>query len=289
MEDPFVLEGTKETLDYGVVIAISFSTHAGLHPMFLKPTLIPTTGILDALIAVMDQSGRRTAVRYRHVQRIKHQLTIGSLTHRPSDDPSGIQIQHYSQVQPSPASWDKGNIPGPDPVRNVDVKRPIQAIRRARVTVSSLIGRSKPSRSSGFNPIGPPQPSHPVSTTRNAFGIKRSPGFNRTVGLTTLGVKLANLKQQGPVLFRPTALRSATPRVIAAAAHAQRFAQVMDAVRRPLRLDEGELYSDPLVKNATAFFKMSRSSTTRASSRRSFATSSAGPGRRPDPGKESLP
>ncbi len=43
-------------------------------------------------------------------------------------------------------------------------------------------------------------------------------------------------------------------------------------------VNEGVLHADPLVKNATAFLKMSRSSVTRASSRWSRATSSASTG-----------
>ena len=66
MENPFVLERAKKTIDHGVVIAIPFSTHAEPHPMRLKPALIQTAGIRDAQIAVMNRSEQRAVVCHRH-------------------------------------------------------------------------------------------------------------------------------------------------------------------------------------------------------------------------------
>jgi hypothetical protein len=76
MEHPFVLQRIKKALHHGVVVTVAFSTHAGPHAMSLKPALLQTAGILDALITAMEQSGRRTAMGNGHGKRIEHQPAV---------------------------------------------------------------------------------------------------------------------------------------------------------------------------------------------------------------------
>lgn len=110
MEDPFVLQRAEKALAYGVVVAVSFATHAGAHSMDLDLALIDTAGILNALVAVMEQPRQRTPMHNRHAKRIEFQLTVGSLAHRPGNNPPRVQIEQDGQIQPPTTGGDKGNL-----------------------------------------------------------------------------------------------------------------------------------------------------------------------------------
>jgi hypothetical protein len=69
------------------------------------------------------------------------------------------------------------------------------------------------------------------------------------------------------ILRSMTALRSIAPFVVAAARDAQRPAQSCDAESLGVPPDEGVLHGSSRAKYAAAFFKISRSSVTFASSR----------------------
>lgn len=204
------LQRTEKALDYGVVVTVCFATMLE-RSMDLELALIGAAGILDTLVAVMEQPRQRTPMRDRHIKRIEYQLTVGPLAHRPADNPPRVQIEQDGQIQPPPTGSDKGDIAGPHPVGGGRVKLPVQLVGRGQSVVARLIGRSKASHPSGFNPVSPPQPPHPVAATHDPLGPQRSPGFDRTIGLPVFRVNSANLKQQGPVLPLPSTLQPGAP------------------------------------------------------------------------------
>src|SRR5262245_14725163 len=128
------------------------------------------------------------------------------------------------------------------------------------------------------------QARHPMPATANAAGRGLSPEFDRTILFPHL---LMNLTEQGE---EPTigdysrTHRAIPPGIVAAAANPQCRTEGCHAMGRCVSPDECVFQGDSLAKYAAAFFKNSRSSVTRANSRRSRASSAAGSACRPDSG-----
>src|SRR4030095_6650959 len=104
------------------------------------------------------------------------------------------------------------------------------------------------------------------------------------VRLPRLHMHGSNRPQELPVRRRPLARRPVPPLVVAAARYAQHGAQARHLEQPAMATDEGVLHGSSRAKYAAAFFRMSRSSVTFASSRFSRATSpSDAAGLRPGP------
>ncbi len=100
------------------------------------------------------------------------------------------------------------------------------------------------------------------------------------VAIDTAALKPYLLDQAGKtsVILGPVAHRRAQPGIEATMLHQQHAAHHAHPEKAPVRFDEGVLYLASLAKYAVAFFRMSRSSVTRASSafsRRISAASAA--------------
>src|SRR5689334_18460763 len=99
----------------------------------------------------------------------------------------------------------------------------------------------------------------------------------------------ANLLEQHTVLSAALGLFTPGPVVIAAAADLQNSAHPLELELFAMGLHKGVLHLSSLAKYAAAFFKMSRSSLTCSSSRRSRLTSPLPVVLRPCPGKAFSP
>ena len=63
----FRFQRTKEAFHDGVVPAVALAAHAANHAVFFQQRLVVTTGVLTSTIAVVNQAGRRTPIRDRHL------------------------------------------------------------------------------------------------------------------------------------------------------------------------------------------------------------------------------
>jgi hypothetical protein len=84
--DQFVLEGTKEAFDHGVVIAVALPTHTRHQPGLADELLAGPTRVCRPLIAVMDQPRSWAPVDEGHLQRRQY-------------FPKGTDLSRYSQTE----------------------------------------------------------------------------------------------------------------------------------------------------------------------------------------------
>src|SRR5882672_8219772 len=107
----------------------------------------------------------------------------------------------------------------------------------------------------------------------NAAGTQDPPRLVRAISFARSHMQGANAQQKLSVCQDAAALRPIQPFVEAAARNAQGRTKARDPEPLPMPSDEGVLHGSSRAKYATAFFKMSRSSVTFASSRLRRATS----------------
>src|SRR5579863_3706528 len=118
----------------------------------------------------------------------------------------------------------------------------------------------------------------------DALRAQDPPCLVGAIGLSRLQMHSADALQKLAVLHRPAALRPVAPLVIAAARHAEHGAHPCHLEEPHMPANEGVLHGSSRAKYAAAFFRMSRSSVTFASSRLRRATSpSCCAGLRPGP------
>ena len=63
----FLLQAAKETLNYGIVPAVTFTAHAALDAMSFEQLPEGFTGILAAPVRVMDQAPLGSPLPNRHL------------------------------------------------------------------------------------------------------------------------------------------------------------------------------------------------------------------------------
>lgn len=117
------------------------------------------------------------------------------------------------------------------------------------------------------------QSGYTVFAAGNADRIQVAPGLERPVGLPTSAMGSTNVRKQGMVRLHTGARRTPAPIVIAAARDLQHEDQCFQAIPLAMLLNEGVLHLRTFAKYASVFFRMSRSSVMRASSRLSLAFS----------------
>src|SRR5436853_4360086 len=287
--DQLILERTKEALDHGVVITVALAAHAGHEALLGQDLLIGPAGIECPLIRVMDQAGRWLPLGDGHLGARHGHLFVWRRTHGPADHAAGVQIEPHGQVQPARAGRDRREIPGPDPIRGGSREDLLHMVGGGRGELMMLHHQPESPRAPRLETVCPSQPRHAVPPTRDTARGQCPPELDGSIALFDLGMELADPLHQDPVRSGAPALRSSSPAVVAAAADAEDRAQTDQPVEGALRVNELVPHGDSRAKNAAAFFKMSRSSRSRAFSRRSRVSSSVLGARPPLPGNEASP
>lgn len=72
--EKFALQGRKEALAQGVIVAVSYRSHRESNPRLVTALPECHSRILRPMVRVMDHFGR-TSPPQRHVKRIQHQLS----------------------------------------------------------------------------------------------------------------------------------------------------------------------------------------------------------------------
>ena len=86
------LEGGKETLFHGIVIAIADPAHADGHMMLGQQLAVIDTGILAAPIRMVQQPYRRFSPAQSHLESALDQRDLPMFRHRPADDFGRVDI-----------------------------------------------------------------------------------------------------------------------------------------------------------------------------------------------------
>jgi hypothetical protein len=137
-----ILQRTEEALDRCIVVAVAFATHARDHAAKGEELLIEPRAILNALIAVMDQSRRRASL----TPRLCHHREDLPATHGPADNASRVAIQHDRHIESPGAGRHERAVGGPHAILPRHGKLLIQPIGdRGRLLLPGLDGPHIPS------------------------------------------------------------------------------------------------------------------------------------------------
>src|SRR5881628_3721372 len=290
MPDQFILERTKEALDRGVVVAVALAAHAQDDTPASEQRLVETRRVLVALVAMMQEPRRRAPVPPRHQPRLDDDRGALALTHGPAHHATRIQIQQHGDIQPARPGGDEGEIPRPNAILGGHGKPLRQAIgNHRRLLLAGLHGADVPAPPQGDQPRQAAEAGHPMAAEGDALAPEHVPHLPRPVGFPRLLVQEPHPVDQPLVGLRPPAGGPALPGTEPAATDRQDRTHARDPELHPMRLDKPILHGDSRAKYTAAFFKMSRSSVTRASSRLSRATSVVRSLRAPEPGKAATP
>ena len=285
MPDSLVLQRTEEALDRRVIVAIALATHAGDHTSSGEEPLVDTGSILVALVTVMQEPAARAPLAPRHELGVDDDRRTLPGTHGPADDPARIQIQDDRHIKPPRTGRHNSEIGGSHTILRRDRKLLVQAIRHRRgFLLAVLDGPDIPLSALRHDASHASQPGHPMAATRFAHPLQEPPHSPRAVGLACLLVQHPHPLDQEAIALSAHTVGAPLPGRDPTATDLQHPTQTGHAMLVCMDLNERVLHRDSLAKYAAAFFKLSRSSVTRASSRFSRATSVMRSFRAPEPG-----
>ncbi len=104
------LEGAPEGFHQGVVVAIAGATHANDDAVLGEQGQVIMTGVLAALVGIVQQVAARLALSQGQAQRVLNQRLGHIVSHRPAHHPAREDVQHSSQVQKAFLRVDGGDI-----------------------------------------------------------------------------------------------------------------------------------------------------------------------------------
>ena len=110
----------KETLDDGIVPALTFSAHALLDAVCGKHSAKFFACILATAVRVKEHPRRRRAIFDRSHEGVDHEASIHRHLHRPTDNASRKKIEDDGKIQPPFARRQVGDIARPDAVWAAD-------------------------------------------------------------------------------------------------------------------------------------------------------------------------
>jgi hypothetical protein len=138
-------------------------------------------------------------------------------------------------------------------------------------------------------PRHPPEPSHPMAAADQAFAGEQPPHLPSSIRFPRLLMEDAHPFHEPLVGLRADTGRSSLPDIVATPTHLQHPTHGHHAKLPGMPLHEPVLHRTSLAKYTAAFFKMSRSSVTRASSRFRRAISVVRALRGPEPRNAPVP
>src|SRR5574337_606965 len=141
--DLFSFQGLHETFGHGIVIGVAFAGHADLEPVGLEGLDVLVSGVLHALVRVVNHPLRRHTGLDRHGQGVQAQGGIDPPGEGIADRFAGASIQNHRQVHIGGQDPDSGNVGHPDLVDRGDDQMPdpigIAGVRMA------IVGGAHPS------------------------------------------------------------------------------------------------------------------------------------------------
>ena len=272
----FVLERAEEAFRHGIVVAIALATHARRDTERRELVSVSQATILCALIGVMNEPRLHPPLSDGHRERVERQVLIGLGAHRPTDHPPGVQIQEHGDIKPPGSGWDGREITDPDGVESDRDKALLEEIWSRRWELMVLNDDAEPTHAPRFQASELPQPGHAMPPTVDTAFLQGLPQLDRTVLFPRLPMQAAQHRKQLLIRFAPGTRGPLPPGIVAAATDAEDRAETCHAMRACVVVNKCISHRDSLAKYRAAFFKMSRSSVTRAKSRFTWASSAAG-------------
>ena len=117
-----VFENTDEAFGEDVVVAVTDCAHAGLDLVTQQGVHVQMAGVLDTMIAMMDQGLRcDRVVLERHLQAGQGAISGQRVRHMAADDETGKQIHEQEEIgKATNFQFQVGNVTHPDLVRAGD-------------------------------------------------------------------------------------------------------------------------------------------------------------------------
>jgi hypothetical protein len=136
----FGFHGSKVALHGGIVPAISLPAHGLDETGFIQGFAIIGGGILAAAIGVMDQARRGALSLDGHGQGSDGEFGAQMITHRPTNNLPGEEIQYDGLIEPPFGGWHVGDVGQPNLIRPRGHEGLFEQIRRDRQVMMAVRG-----------------------------------------------------------------------------------------------------------------------------------------------------
>lgn len=247
-------------------MAVATSAHRVNQVVVLQERCPVHAGELRSLIRMHQNLFLWLSPPDSHQQRLQHDIGCLSALHGPANDPAGIKIDHHREIGEAFVGTDVGYVGDPGLVRGRDVELPIQSVVDDNGRPAAINTRTAFVSDLSLYPGNPCQAGNPV-------GAGCLPVIEQVVVKLTVTLDLATFlpgfpqKTDLPFVFTsPLAQGHPEPGVKATGMDTQQTAHRPHRKQLLMLCNERVLHFASLAKYAVAFFNMSRSSVTRASS-----------------------
>jgi hypothetical protein len=220
-------ERAPERFHGRVVVAVAFSAHAGDQAGALQLLAVKQAGVLHAPIRMMNDAARMAPLLQGPRQGLQRPAGFQVLPERPAQDLAAIKVHHRRQKQPPLRGGDVRDVGDPNLI-GFGRGRPIQQQVGRNRLVMVAVGGAHFARASAaaFEAVLPHQSLHPLMVANLPLGAQGLGDARAAVRAPVLLESLPNLRQKQLIALGPRARPAFAPRVIAAAGHAQKRAQI---------------------------------------------------------------
>jgi len=217
----FALERAEKAFHGCVVKAIAGAAHADLAMLGSQGMLIKITGVLAALVRVVEEVSRWLTLRDRHVPGLLHQRGFHVFVHSPAYHAARKQIQDRSQVQPAFSGVDVSDVTHPFSIGRRRRKILVEQIRCRHGFWISLGGaRNASTRLSSGELVQVHQAGHPFPIAGNPFAFQGGVDARAAIGFSAEMEFFPDPHQQPLIRLCSLALPTAALGIVSAAAHA---------------------------------------------------------------------
>lgn len=230
--------------------------------MFSKLGLVIDRAILTAVIAVMNQAGRRVAVRHGAPQSLDGEVALQPVICCPADDAPRVEVEHDCKVEPALCRPDVGDVSTPFSVRLFGLEVLGDQVWRNWPGALAIRGSLEPPFLPCHEAVLAHQPCRAVTPDLMAFIDPVAMHPQTAIGAVRQGEHRANVGEIDHILSLSLSLslslagRAVAPGEKSALADAQGPAYPVNGEACLLRLDEGEAHRlASFAKKAAAFLR----------------------------------
>ena len=223
-------------------------------------------GDLRALIGMDQNLAFRLSAPHRHEQRLQHDTSGLAALQRPTDDAAGEQVDHHGQIGKALLGPDIGDVRHPHPVRRIDIKLPGKGVVDRGRRLAAIGAGPTLVAYLGLDPGQPGETSDAVGAT--GLSLIKEVVMQLAIALDPAAFLpgLAETCGLAHIFPGPFAQRVLQPGIETTGPDTQTAAHRPHRELLAMLSNKRVSHFASLAKYAVAFFKMSRSSVTRASS-----------------------
>src|SRR6185436_10541038 len=282
-------ERCEKAFSNRIVVAVGTSAHAGYQLVRGQQFAVIGSDILRSAIAMVQQPCRRPAALQGHPQSTQAQLGVQGFAHGPTHHHATTEVNQHRQIQPTLGGPNVGYIATPRAIcasNLLHAKSPLQQVIRHHLTMFGVGRRWSPAQSSARpQPRFTHQPSNPLPTATPATFPYFPMNARATIGGSTVLINGRNQRPQHRIFPSSGTRYAPLSRIETGARYLQYPTHRSQRKLFAITANAGVPHDFSFAKYAAAFFKKSRSSVTRANSRRNRRSSSSWLVTRPWPRK----